>query len=586
MIGSEKDFTWQQHNTHGPVSPNDRLKEKDFTLLSVHLDSVNIMVLNVAVSESLWHMTLTKTAIVLDSDGKRMDCTLSLTQLTSKLLRSSNQDNACLAELSLALTVECSIHEKSLQAIALRVRSLNAEMHEGLFHSDLLQKRLVSAVPANTGESSSAEEEENSGDMMAPKWLQLVERLPCKLDVGFESSTVVLSMNSQQRLLNWTLKLLKFSYTREEDQLPMRKFIGTSELAQMSCELLIEDGLLLSQSRQRILCLNHLKAGVQVTSIDIQSTVALNTCIIHYRHQEFSHWFSLLALDRQMHRVSKASTKNNRPLPVILAPIVFNLNISNVNVSVQLDEAQPFAVGFSSVSLEFKHLRTQNLHQRALLTVSNLCWRVGKDSHIQQALHPPNTHVWGEAFVLDSFSLQGSYNQSIGVCILQADTLFVESTVQGLQVEFSDTCAECLSRVLSLMPVASKPPVPSQDPLSPVSPSEEQGSKLALLWKVDARVEDVNLFTLSTLVGAAQVRIDLLTLVGSAESCSLSLQGVATSLLKSITEKMEPCNKAPDRSDPLLYFSILSLSYYTTIHALEVRFEIHWWSPSVYQVIP
>ncbi|CAJ0943271.1 unnamed protein product, partial [Ranitomeya imitator] len=27
----EKDFTWQQHNTHGPVSPNDWLGEKDFT---------------------------------------------------------------------------------------------------------------------------------------------------------------------------------------------------------------------------------------------------------------------------------------------------------------------------------------------------------------------------------------------------------------------------------------------------------------------------------------------------------------------------------------------------------------------------
>ncbi|XP_056415070.1 bridge-like lipid transfer protein family member 2 [Hyla sarda] len=550
-------------------------------LLSVHLDSVNIMVLNVASSESLWHMTLTKTAIVVVSDGKRMDCTLSLNQLSSKLLKSSKQDEACLAELSLSLTLECSINEKILQAVGLKVRSLHTEVHESLFHSDLLQKRLVPAVQANTEESSSTEEQTNTGDMTAPKWLQLVERLPCRLDVGFESSTVVLSMNSQQRHLNWTLKLLKFYYSREEDQLPMRKFIGTSELAQMSSELLIEDGLLLSQSRQRILCLNHLKADVQVTSIDIQSNMALNTCIIHYRHQEFSHWFSLLALDRQIQRVSKASTKNNRPLPVILAPIVFNSNISNVNVSVQLDEAQPFAVGFSSVSLEFKHLQTQNLHQRALLSVSNLCWRVGKDSHIQQALHPPNTHVWGEAFVLDSFSLQGSYNQSLGVGILQADTLFIESTVQGLQVEFSDTCAECLSCVLNLMPVASKHPLPaSQDPLPSISPCGELGSKLALLWKVDARVEDVNLFTLSTLVGAARVRIDLLTLIGSAESCSLSLQGVTASLLKSITEKLEPCCKAVDQTDQLLYLSILSVSYHTTIQALEVQCQeelvLHW----------
>lgn len=42
------------------------------------------------------------------------------------------------------------------------------------------------------------------------------------------------------RHLNWTLKLLHYSYLREEDQLPMRKFIGTSELAQMTSELLVE----------------------------------------------------------------------------------------------------------------------------------------------------------------------------------------------------------------------------------------------------------------------------------------------------------------------------------------------------------
>lgn len=85
---------------------------------------------------------------------------------------------------------------------------------------------------------------------------------------------------------------------------------------------------------------------------------------------------------------------------------------------------------------------------------------------------------------------------------MQADSLFIESTVQGLQIEFSDTCAECLSRLLSLMPVVSKHPVPtSPDLLSATSPHGEAASKLAVLWKVDMRVEEVNLFTLSNLVG-------------------------------------------------------------------------------------
>lgn len=49
---------------------------------------------------------------------------------------------------------------------------------------------------------------------------------------------------------------------------------------------------------------------------------------------------------------------------------------------------------------------SQNVHQRASLSLDNFWWRVGQGSHIQQAPHPPGKHVWGEALVLDSLSLQ------------------------------------------------------------------------------------------------------------------------------------------------------------------------------------
>ncbi|KAG8450808.1 hypothetical protein GDO86_003178 [Hymenochirus boettgeri] len=560
----------------GPVISPSLLKILS-QFLSVHLQSINVMVLNVAESDSLWHMTATKTSFLLEGDGKRLNCTLSLNQLTSKMLKSSQQDEACLAEVSLSFTAQCNISEKCLKSVSLRIRSLHVELHESLFNSDLLHKALISADKGTDKQYDNLEEPDYT------EWLHFIEQLPRKVDVGFENSTVLLSMNSRQRHLNWSLKLLQFCYTREEDQLPMRKFIGTADLAQMGFELLVEDGLLLSHSRQRIICLNHLRASLQVTSIDVKIYVALNTCIIHYRHLEFTHWFNLLALERQFSKAPKTSISKSRPFPVILAPVVFDSYICNVNVSVQLGEAQPFAVGFSSLSLEFKHLRTQNLHQRALLSVNHLCWRVGKDSHIQQALHPPSTHVWGEALVLDSFSLQGSYNQSVGVGIMNEDSIFIESTVQGFQLECSDTCAECLSRVLSLLPALPKLPMPSpKQPLSPSSPLEDHGSKLGLLWKMDLRVEEVNLFTVSSLVGASQVRIDLLTMQGGVESCELSLHGVAFSLLKSISEKMELCCRAQDITEPLLYIPTMSLTYNTTIQALNVQFGeemVLQWSP-------
>lgn len=58
------------------------------------------------------------------------------------------------------------------------------------------------------------------------------------------------------------------------------------------------------------------------------------------------------------------------------------------------------------IKTESENPESQNVHQRASLTLDNFWWRVGQGSHIQQAPHPPGKHVWGEALILDSLSLQ------------------------------------------------------------------------------------------------------------------------------------------------------------------------------------
>lgn len=42
-----------------------------FQLLSFHISSINVMVLNLALSESLWHMTITGITLLLDHQSKR-----------------------------------------------------------------------------------------------------------------------------------------------------------------------------------------------------------------------------------------------------------------------------------------------------------------------------------------------------------------------------------------------------------------------------------------------------------------------------------------------------------------------------------
>ncbi|XP_077167893.1 bridge-like lipid transfer protein family member 2 [Paroedura picta] len=533
-------------------------------LFSVHVDSVNIMVLHVAASESLWHVQITRTCLLLGCEGQSVACEVTFGQVNSKVLKSSQQDEACLAELSLALTVSLDVcmSQKRLLGMAVRVRGTHAELHEGLFLSELVWR-----VGGSPGEDAGpVEDGEPQSSLMSVPGLQYV---PSGVRVDLENTSVVLSMNSQKRHLTWTLKRLQFVSQCDRDQIPLRSFTPTCDLPQMSVEVVLEDGLLLSQSRQRIVCLNTLQASLQVMAIDISVAVTLNTCIVHYRHQEFSHWLGLLALAQQqvwLPAPASGDGSSIRRMPQILATIILSASVSNVNLSVQLGDMLPFALGFHSVSVDYQHLRPQSVHQRAVLVVDHFCWRVGADSHIQRAPHPPNMHVWGEALILDSFSVQGSYNQPLGTSSAHADTLFLDCTLRGLQVECSDTCSECLSRVLlQLRPRNAE----TKESLEALHPSLAED--LGILWKVDLKVEDVNLFTLSALAGAAEVRVDTLTVLGSAESSTVSIQGVALALVKSVTDKMQPCCKAPAIPNPVASLSALSLTYRSSICFLEVQ---------------
>ncbi|XP_063151468.1 bridge-like lipid transfer protein family member 2 [Candoia aspera] len=526
-------------------------------LCSFHVDSVNVMVLHVAASESLWHVQVSRSQVLLGCDSRSVACELTCSQVNSKVLKSSQQDDACLAELSLALSVslDVSLSKQQLQSVALGVWSLHAELHEGLFHSELV--RHMGGSPSKGADS--------------PKALMLglagLKYVPSQVKVELETTTLVLSMNSQKRHLTWTLKLLRFAHQCDEEQIPLRSFTPTCDLPQMSIELVLEDGLLLSQSRQRIVCLNLLKASLQVMAIDISVAVVLNTCTVHYRHQEFSPWAGMLASAQQTAGWPISARNPSRRMPQILATIILSASISNVSISVQLGDTPPFALGLNSISVDYQHLRPQSVHQRAVLAVDHFCWRVGADSHIQRAPHPPNMHVWGEAFILDSFNLQGSYNQPLGTSSTHADTLFLDCTLRGLQLESSDACSDCLSRLLLLL----RPPAPCPHDPHREEPPIATGEEPGVLWKVDLKVEDVNLFSLSALAGATELRVDTLTMLGSAESCTISIQGVALSLVKSLAEKMQPCCKAPVIPSPVAGLAALSLTYRSSIRSLEVQ---------------
>ncbi|TNN66058.1 Protein KIAA0100 [Liparis tanakae] len=509
-------------------------------LLSFHVSSINVMVLNLALSESLWHMTVTGITLLLDHQSQKLAWDFSVGQLSSKVLKSSQLD-ICLAEvaLSLLLSGDVSLPEMKPGCLSLNVRTLIAELHEGLFLSQLL-------LPPSPKKSDQEESECEDAAFIQSEAVERFHRLvPHKVNMECDNTNVTLSMHSQKRHLNWTLKSLKVSYGRDDEQLPLQSFTPELNFPQSSLELILEDGLLLSQSRQRILCVNTLKTALQ----------------------EFSHWLHLFPR-----------------LPHLDAPVMLTSTVSNVNVSVQLGDTTPFALGFLSASAELQHLRdikvdpdsteAQNVHRRVSLSLDNFWWRVGQGSHIQQAPHPPGKHVWGEALILDTLSLQARFNRPRMESSSSNPSLSVESSLKGLQVELSETCALCLSRLLSLIcgPHGSGPQLPDVASVSPsggdaVPPTPS--SLLQLLFKLDCCLEDVNVFTLSNLAGAVSLRMDTVEVHSSAERSTVSLQSISLSAIKALTDNMESCCPASQTPKPVLKLTKIAFSYFITTHTLQ-----------------
>lgn len=82
----------------------------------------------------------------------------------------------------------------------------------------------------------------------------------------------------------------------------------------------------------------------------------------------------------------------------------------------------------------------------------------------------------------------------------------MDSRLKGLQVELSETCALCLSRLLSLFSVPSEAAQSLPDEALAAPPSDDVGQHVSssqqhLLFKLDCCLEDVNVFTLSNLAG-------------------------------------------------------------------------------------
>lgn len=72
-------------------------------------------------------------------------------------------------------------------------------------------------------------------------------------------------------------------------------------------------------------------------------------------------------------------------------------------------------------------------------------------------------------------------------------------------------------------------------------------------------------------LGAVSLRMDTVGLLSSAESSTVSLQGVSLSTIKTLTESMESLYPASQASNPMLKLTKMAFTYHITTHTLQVN---------------
>ncbi|XP_055513699.1 bridge-like lipid transfer protein family member 2 isoform X1 [Leucoraja erinacea] len=374
-------------------------------LLTVHVYSMNVMVLNAGILESLWHVAVSSCMFVFCCNGSSIKCEGSVRKLTSKWIKSSQLEDFCLADASLSLAVTVVINLANLKALntELTIDGLKTELHEGFFTSHLLQTTLSQpkVLQSETdlvqqGPSTDVEEDDREEDALAYR-PAFMKYLPQTVTVQMENMNVTLSLNSQQRHLHWSLKSLNFHYKLDD----LYRSIQHAFLPPITIQLNFKDGLLLSQSRQRIVTLANLSSSLQITGIDISASVIIHTCIVHYRHSEFSHWHALLPSSS-----AEPKAARERSLPQLKVPIILNCSLTNVSGSLQFFKTPTFALGLGSVTADTQHLKARSSHWRGNLAVRNLWWRAGDGSQVLRAPPPAKTHVWGDVLVVETFNMQ------------------------------------------------------------------------------------------------------------------------------------------------------------------------------------
>uniref|UniRef100_A0A8C4NNB3 Si:ch211-259g3.4 n=1 Tax=Eptatretus burgeri TaxID=7764 RepID=A0A8C4NNB3_EPTBU len=549
------------------------------TRCGVQVHSLTLMLLNTVLPGALCHSHAKNLSVSLDHTSNRYVFHLGLEQVSSRVLCSSNLSDLCLAEacLGFSLTLAFDSLAQCVTALDVRISGLQADLHEGLFICETQKDQ-----PDSSFETS------NRRDFAldtADRW-NWIKRLPGQVDLRLDNPVVTLTHQTLARRLHCGTRLLH-SWISLQHPRYLQDALPTTECPMISANLLLEDSSLTFQSRQRIAWVAKLQAAFHfsprspISSASISSSVVLSTCRIHYQQDVFDSWKVLLLKRFNLSPPSPNRHHTGFDYFTDLA-LAFSGTFSHIHLSVQMSGAPQCSLGLDSLCTDLKSEPNGLLCEAALL-LERFSWRVADDTRLPLAPRPNGTHVWGDAFSLKSCKVKVPQPDVIN---FSSPNLSSTCEVEGLQIELSESAADCLGAALAH--------------LSPVDGLRESRGADESSWKqfvkqplhVFFKLDGVDLFFVSRDTENLTARLDSISVSTTPSSADISVSGVAFTVIPLFNVEAQQSAQSPYCCLPAtsianLVFALpeLILKFSDNPRSLQVKCGTKlefFWSPDLY----
>ncbi|XP_071848291.1 bridge-like lipid transfer protein family member 2 isoform X2 [Apostichopus japonicus] len=498
------------------------LSKSVITLMSFHLEAVNVMFLNTVGEDSLLHISINKSHFEGSSQtSRKLTGNLSVGEGSVKVLSSteaqSKQKKSFVLQASTSINAEVvlNLEDKLCDVASVSLTNTSVSIVDEFVTT--LQKHLQS-LPRRKKETSGARRD--------AKLQEVLQKIPGEIQLTLDKTDLSLTSGTGQRSLHLSLEHFqaKNSLTSE------KQFVKISEirdllLPHMKTEINLKRMEVTTKSPKKLLYILDSDVAVQLSEEGLRSSIHFNSFHVHFPEDEIAFWvpkFSKIGESREDLVESEEEFQEAYDLPEAereerassilktwLLPVTFDLALNNTSMQLTPRDSPSFLSELKLVKFEMFHTPgvEETLQEtRGSADLQELLCRVGTGPFRSNPSFPHNSHIFGSPCSLEKSRL---------VFQILPDLHHTDLTVQSLQLETSPELIRFCKLLCKLFPSRKERARPTSSPVA----------KEVNEFEASFKMEDFSIFLTTNIPYSVIFHVDSLSAGTAAKQFGSEIEG-------------------------------------------------------------